>query len=211
MFAVFNTNGLNFRSTIDNLYNLKKIDNISSVKNQIEEGKPQNFSVPQENLYQGPITKKAQDAYKKTARMNIKEPIYEVNQLMRKEIITVGENATIQECYDLMVKYKIKQIPIINQTQNIRGLITQNIILDALINDLNYVNHTANKAVIEVVKEDVITSDPISDIRRIAKVMVDFNLNAMPIVSQEDKIVGIVSRTDILKAVATIPPLQLWA
>ena len=65
MFAVYNTNGLSFRSTIDNLYNLKKIDNASPVKNQVEEGKPQSFSVPQENLYQGAITKKAEDAYKK--------------------------------------------------------------------------------------------------------------------------------------------------
>ena len=70
--------------------------------------------------------------------------------------------------------------------------------------------HTVDKPAIDIAKEDVITSDPISDIRRVAKVMVDFNLNAMPIVSQEDKIVGIVSRTDILKAVSTIPPLRLW-
>ncbi len=211
MFAVYNTNGLSFRSTSDNLYNLKKIDNLSATQNQIAEGKAQSFSVPQENIYQGPITQEAKEAYKKMAHIDTREPIYEVSQLMHKKIITVFEDATIQECYDLMHEHKIKQIPVITQSQSIMGMITQEIILDALINDLNYVNHTAQKSVINVIGDDVITSDPISDIRRIAKVMVDFNLNAMPVVSQEDKILGIVSRTDIIKAVATIPPLRMWA
>lgn len=211
MFAVYNTKGLSFRSTSDNLYNLKKIDNLSATQNQTEEGKAQNFSVPVENLYQGSITQVAKETYKKMARIDTREPIYEVGQLMRKKVITVFQDATVQECYDLMNKNNIKQIPVITQKEEIIGLITQKVILDALINDLNYVNHTAKKAVIDIITEEVITSDPISDIRRIAKVMVDFNLNAMPIVSQDDKILGMVSRTDIIRAVASIPPLRLWA
>jgi CBS domain-containing protein len=41
--------------------------------------------------------------------------------------------------------------------------------------------------------------------------MIDFNLNAMPVVNSLDILVGIVSRNDIVKAVASLPHLQLWA
>ena len=58
---------------------------------------------------------------------------------------------------------------------------------------------------------NIITTDPISDIRRVSKVMIDFNLNAIPVVNEEDIILGVVSRHDIVKAVSSIPHLQIWA
>lgn len=211
MFAVYNTNGLSFRSTIDNLYKLNSVEKLSGIHNQVAEGKPQSFTVPSENLYQGPITKKAQAAYKKMTHIDTREPIYQVEQLMCDVVVTVNEETTLQECYEIMVKHKIKQIPVRSLENKLEGIITQKKILDVLINDLDYANHTVNKPVLNFMSTNIITTDPISDIRRVAKVMVDFNFNAMPIVTQKDSIVGIVSRTDILKAVATIPPLQLWA
>lgn len=211
MFAIYNTHGLSFRSTIDNLYKLNSVERLSNIHNKMDEAKPQSFSLPPENLYQGPITKKAQDTYKKMLHIDTKTTIYQVGQLMKNKVITVNETHTLQECYDLMIQYKIKQIPVTTSMEKLEGIITQKAILDALINDLNYANHTISKEVLDFMTTNVISADPISDIRRVAKVMVDFNFNAMPIVTQTDKIVGIVSRTDILKAVATIPPLQLWA
>lgn len=211
MFAVYNTNGLSFRSTVDNLYNLKNIDALSKTQNQTQESKPQNFSVPHESLYQGAITKEAKDAYKKMAKIDTREEIYHVKQIMSSDVVCVNEDMTIQECYELMIEKKIKQIPVKSSEGILHGMITQEIILDYLINDLDYAEHTANKSLINLELPQTITSDPITDIRRVAKVMVDFNLNAMPVVSSDDEIVGIVSRTDILKAVSSVPPLQIWA
>ena len=58
---------------------------------------------------------------------------------------------------------------------------------------------------------EIITADPISDIRRVAKVMVDFKLDAIAIVEENDILVGIVSKTDIIKAISHLPSLQLWS
>jgi CBS domain-containing protein len=58
---------------------------------------------------------------------------------------------------------------------------------------------------------EIITAEPISDIRRVAKVMIDFKLDAIPIVDEESILLGIVSKTDILKAVSFLPKLQLWS
>jgi predicted transcriptional regulator len=40
--------------------------------------------------------------------------------------------------------------------------------------------------------------------------MVDFSLTAIPVVDQNDNLLGIVSRANILKAVANTPPMQIW-
>ena len=41
--------------------------------------------------------------------------------------------------------------------------------------------------------------------------MIDFKLHAVPIVEENDILIGIVSKTDIIKAVSNIPQFQLWS
>ena len=41
--------------------------------------------------------------------------------------------------------------------------------------------------------------------------MIDFKLHAVPIVEKNDILIGIVSKTDIIKAVSHIPHFQLWS
>ena len=57
----------------------------------------------------------------------------------------------------------------------------------------------------------IITADPLTDIRSVSKVMIDFKLHAIPIVEENDILIGIVSKTDIIKAVSNIPQFQLWS
>ena len=58
----------------------------------------------------------------------------------------------------------------------------------------------------------VVTADPASDVRRIARVMLEYHVPALPVVDEQTHaLVGIVSRGDVLRCVVTDPPLTLWA
>lgn len=110
-----------------------------------------------------------------------------------------------------MEEHNIRQVPLVSKENNhIVGMITQKYILDILVNDLEYVQDSMKKLLDSFEFNDVITTDPLTDIRRIAKVMVDFGLLAVPVVDQEDNLKGIVTRSNVLKAVANTPPLQIW-
>lgn len=78
------------------------------------------------------------------------------------------------------------------------------------MDDIDNSRLVIQKYVKDIQASELITTDPISDIRRVAKVMIDFRLDAIPVVNEEDVLVGIVSKTDIIKAVSNIPSLQLW-
>ena len=56
----------------------------------------------------------------------------------------------------------------------------------------------------------VYTAEPVTDIRRIAALQVNNHLHTIPILEGNGKMVGIISRTDIIKAVSMDPPLSLW-
>jgi len=49
-----------------------------------------------------------------------------------------------------------------------------------------------------------------TDIRRVARVLLDTGLPGLPVVDDAGQVRGFVSRTDILRAVVADPPLDLW-
>jgi CBS domain-containing protein len=64
--------------------------------------------------------------------------------------------------------------------------------------------------VVDVMWTPVPSVSPDTDIRRVARVLLDTGLPGLPVVSEEGKVTGFVSRSDILRAVVADPPLDLW-
>jgi acetoin utilization protein AcuB len=62
----------------------------------------------------------------------------------------------------------------------------------------------------DVMRTPVITAEAVTDIRRIATAMLTNNLDGVPVTADLGRLVGYVSRTDILRAVVADPPLSLW-
>ena len=51
---------------------------------------------------------------------------------------------------------------------------------------------------------------PDTDIRQLAQVLLDTGLPGLPVVDGQGSLVGFVSRSDILRAMVSDPPLDLW-
>ena len=66
------------------------------------------------------------------------------------------------------------------------------------------------KRVGDVMTTPVVAASPVTDIRRIARVMLDRDVDGVPIVNDAGSLVGFVSRSDIMRAVVTDPPLSIW-
>ncbi|RXK07962.1 CBS domain-containing protein [Halarcobacter bivalviorum] len=212
MFAIYNKGGLNFRSTIDNLYSLSNVDSLARARNNVQEGLPKDHSVKnKKRSFKDFLEKDATQAYKEVANIDTKEPIFHISDLMNTDVITLKSNNTIQEAFDIMEEKQIRQIPVLdNETNKIIGMVTHKVLLEYIFNDLEYAEHNAQRTLDILELREVITADPVTDIRRVAKVMVDFSLTAIPVVDKNDNIQGIVSRANILKAIANTPPLQIW-
>ncbi|HMZ87367.1 MAG TPA: CBS domain-containing protein, partial [Giesbergeria sp.] len=69
----------------------------------------------------------------------------------------------------------------------------------------------ARRPVSAVMVTPVPTVAPDTDVRRLASVLLDTGLPGLPVTDEAGIPVGFVSRTDILRAVAADPPLDLWS
>lgn len=212
MFAIYKNGSVGFRSTADNLYQVKNTD--APLKSSL---KPDDDTLFQELLdskkqnKQNSSNQKAVNAYKKISNMDTTEAVYHVQDIMTKNCIYINSDSSIQEAYEILKKYKVSQIPIVSLGKKIVGMINKKIILNLLLEDVNNSKLILNQKLKDINLQEIITTDPISDIRRVSKVMIDFKLDAIPVVNENDVLVGIVSKTDIIKAVSHIPKLQLWS
>jgi CBS domain-containing protein len=210
MFAIYNKGSIGFRSTADNLYSLNNIENIQASRLKPDEGTIQNFDTLL-NKEKKETNKDALTAYKKMANIDTSEIVYQVKDIMTKDCIYIDEKSTIQDAYNVLREFKVGLMPVVSFGKKIVGTIDKKIILNLLMDDLENTKNVLERKIEDIYLPQTITSDPLTDIRKVAKVMIDFKLHAIPIVDEHDILIGIVSKTDIIKAVSHIPQFQLWS
>ncbi len=205
MFAIYNNGTVGFRSTSDNLYNLKNVEESQAIEFKPQEGFIEDFTKHNKQ------NQNALNSYKKMANIDTSEIVFHVKDIMTKNCIYIDSKSTIQDAYNVLREYKIGQMPIVSFGKKIMGIIDKKMILNFLMDDLENKNNILGKKLEDLYLPQLITADPDTDIRKVAKVMIDFKLHAVPIVEENDILIGIVSKTDIIKAVSHIPQFQLWS
>lgn len=205
MFAIYNNGTVGFRSTSDNLYNLKNVEQSQAIEFKPQEGFIEDFTKHNKQ------NQNALNSYKKMANIDTSEIVFHVKDIMTKNCIYIDSKSTIQDAYNVLREYKIGQMPIVSFGKKIMGIIDKKMILNFLMDDLENKNNILGKKLEDLYLPQLITADPDTDIRKVAKVMIDFKLHAVPIVEENDILIGIVSKTDIIKAVSHIPQFQLWS
>lgn len=212
MFAIYNNGSVGFRSTADNLYNLKNVDMPSEVVLKPKEGFIQDFTDAQKEQEQkGSLNQSAINKYKKMANIDTSEPVYHVKDIMTKDCIIIDNKSTILDAYNLLKDNQVSQLPVVSFAKKIVGLIDKKIILNLMMEDITNAEDILLRRIDDIYLPELITVDPVSDIRRVSKVMIDFKLDALPVVDEEDILLGILSKTDIIKAISSLPRLQLWS
>ena len=60
-------------------------------------------------------------------------------------------------------------------------------------------------------KRQVLSAQESTLIRHLAKAICNHRIGALPVVNAENRVLGIVTRSDILGAIVNEAPLELWA
>jgi acetoin utilization protein AcuB len=206
MFAVYNEQGRTFRSTLEDLYLVQGIKPAKRLKPVARDTGDE-----QQPASQSYYTKEAIKAYKEVIQAKHEEVIYHAYQIMKRPVITVLDTTPITDCYMLLQEKGVRQLPVMNVQNSPVGLISKEKILEKLIIEDNVIQEAKAASVRELMDYPIITADPLADIRRVAKIMFDHDLNCIPITNEADMFVGIITRTDYIYAVSTFPGLTLRA
>ena len=210
MFAIYDTEGLRFRDTLEKLRQVQPVlaaSRIDLKPNLVEHEAKKTSAKTSESI----VSRQAQQAYKTMLNLNQREPIMHAYQLMSHPVITVPMEMDILTARKLFQQQKVQQMPVVNTSQRLVGILSVQDLLQFIMIDGEQIHYIREKRVSDAMSSEVITADPVSDIRRVANLMQEFKLHGVPIVDQHDVLLGIVSRSDILRAITNEPPLTMWS
>ena len=113
--------------------------------------------------------------------------------VMSTEIITITKDATMQHVIRLLVTRGITGLPVVSDDMEMLGIVTEKDVLKML-----YDRNVNIKSAEALMTPNVICFDENDDLIAVFKGLVENNFRRVPILSQ-GKLVGIISRTDIIK------------
>lgn len=146
-----------------------------------------------------------------------------VAQVMTPNPMTVTPETPLKEAISILVENKISGLPVINETGNLVGIISETdlmwqetgvepppyiMILDSIIYLQNLhryekeIHKALGQTVGEVMNDKVITIESTESVKKAAQLLHEKPLRRLPVVDKEDKIIGIITQGDILRAMA---------
>jgi CBS domain-containing protein len=138
-----------------------------------------------------------------------------VRDIMNPGALTLRDDATVAEAWSVLTQHQLGQAPVVNAQGVLVGLLTRAELMrsDRLpgprTHALVWQAYLA-QPVQEIMWTPVPSVAPETDIRRLARVLLDTGLPGLPVVEEGGLVMAFVSRTDILRAVVADPPLDLW-
>jgi len=127
-----------------------------------------------------------------------------VSNLMTPNPVTVTDKTPIDDALSLMREKKVRRLPVLNDKGELVGIVAEKDILYASpspatslsIHEIHYL--LARLTVGEIMTKKVITVTEDTPLEEAARVMADTRIGALP-VTQDGKLVGIITETDIFK------------
>jgi CBS domain-containing protein len=125
--------------------------------------------------------------------------------IMKKDVITVHPETPLDKVIDILIQRNITGMPVLNDDSSIAGIITEKDILHFLL-DQNILDLMNNRLLCEttvyhVMTSDVVTFDEDTALTLICEALVHRNFRRVPIVDKDGKLVGIISRKDIMAVI----------
>lgn len=208
MFTVYNKGSVTFQSTSGNLYNLETVDKSAESRLKPDDDRIDSFDTMAGGKK---FPKEAVNVYKKMANLNMSDEVYHVKDIMVRDFISINYKKTLKESYELLKEHQVNNIPVTDDNGGIIAMVNKKIILNFLMDDLEYILRTLDKTLEYLDLPHVLTTSPITDIRRVAQVMISEKIDAIPVVNNNHILVGLVSKTNIIKAIADKPHIQFFA
>lgn len=137
-------------------------------------------------------------------------PLYLAEQIMQRRVIVVTDGDDVALAWRTLRDNQIHQAPVLDDNAQLVGIVSERDLLTAINIDSGQIVEALGRRVRDVMTTPVVAAAPVTDIRRIAAVMLDHGVDGAPITNESGRLVGFVSRSDILRAVVTDPPLSLW-
>ena len=214
MFAIYGISGPIFQGTLESLPRMPPVARrgaVGAVRRVGDQVEVEPFSTLAPPPGATSTAAQALDAYQAMLPQDLERgPLYLANQIMQPQVITVRADDEVARAWHALVDNQIHQAPVLDESRHLVGIVSERNLLTTLNVEAGEVRDVLARRVADVMSTPVVAATPATDIRRIAQVMLERDVDGVPVVSDSGALLGFISRSDILLAVVTDPPLSIW-
>ncbi|WP_110114139.1 acetoin utilization AcuB family protein [Bacillus sp. CGMCC 1.16541] len=122
-----------------------------------------------------------------------------VEEMMIQDVITLKPTNTIEEAIKLLETHKIRHIPIVNDNNELAGIISDRDVRDASPSIFHRDSHLEDlqKPLKAIMKTSIITAHPLDFVEEVASVFYEHQIGCLPI-TKGNQLVGIITERDLL-------------
>ena len=137
-----------------------------------------------------------------------------VQEWMTKEVLTITADTSMMKASRIMKDKKIRRLPVVDDTMRVVGIVSDRDIKDASPSKATTLDmHELYYLLSELKIKDIMTKSPVcaqasDSVEGVALIMMERGFGGMPVVDHDNKIVGIITESDIFKVLVAITGIR---
>lgn len=144
-----------------------------------------------------------------------------VKDLMTSKVITVNAKTKVEEVAELLHEHHFTGVPVVGDDGTVLGVIMERDFITAqsqvylptyiqMLKDIDFVQNdekrlsadarkVMNATAADVMNPNIVTATPDMELKELAELFATKRVNPIPVVSKTNKLVGVISRSDLIK------------
>jgi CBS domain-containing membrane protein len=142
-------------------------------------------------------------------------PRIRVRDVMTKNVFKVKADAELNEVTNLLSEHRISGLPVVDENDRVIGVITEADVLSmaglrkehAFKDIIRHIlgeplsRPKESRRLRDVMSSPAITIGPEADIREVALTLDEKRITSLPVVDEQGRLIGVISRADIVRAI----------
>ena len=130
----------------------------------------------------------------------------EIRFWMRAPAVTINLAAPLSEALALMREHDVRRLPVVIDTGELRGIITQgdirgaDVLRAAGMDPFDIADALRHVKVYEVMSENPLTVAAETGLREAAMLMIENKIGGLPVVNDLNQVIGIITESDLFEA-----------
>ena len=134
--------------------------------------------------------------------------------IMSAPVVTLPFNASLAQAWELVKDKRFRHIPIQSRNGALVGILSDRDLsrgtVESALVGIKGSTYLAKVTIENYVSRPVLVANPEATLPAIARVLLEERIGAIPVVSQEKELLGLITRSDMLRVIVSHPNFEDW-
>ena len=142
---------------------------------------------------------------------NERQSVKKANDIMTSPVVTLFGDTSITEAWVKFQDYRFRHFPVINRANQIIGIVSdRDMFANTNFNNKVVSIQKTTESIAQIMVNKVITASADTSIHEICQVMFNQHIGALPIVDEKHQLLGLITRSDILRVLIKNEAMEFW-